>query len=40
MDSRLFSEHEVLRETRPTTRHGVGLTDSGAIRTADLSVMS
>jgi hypothetical protein len=26
MDSRLFSEHENVRETRPEARHGVGLT--------------
>lgn len=39
MDSRLFSEHEVVREAQPETQHGVGLTDSDAIRMADSSVL-
>lgn len=39
MDSRLFSEHEVIRNAQPETQLGVGLTDSDAIRRADSSVL-
>jgi hypothetical protein len=38
MDSTLFSEHEIVRETQPGTRHGVGVDEPAPLKRADSPV--